>query len=285
MDSDSSEEQNEEIIKKVIKLKYDITYDAFREVTFCEHRTEKPCPEKPLKRTLFLSRVPPWANESGLQRIFACNGTVQKVFLSKKASSGVTDEESRDYSGIDRFLWPTKDTSGFKFAYIVYEKPSSVTKALHTMDLSQPYILSDEGNPIVTGIKKWKREYNQSIIPKSEFDNLKTSIEDFVRATDTKRQETKDKAEEEAEPDDDGWVTVSKKSRKKSTLGAGKSEKVRARMKAREAKRKKNKELRNFYKFQAKETKLVKLQELRDKFEADKEKQKKLIAERKFRPT
>ena len=151
MDSDSSEEQNEEIIKKVIKLKYDITYDAFREVTFCEHRTEKPCPEKPLKRTLFLSKVPPWANESGLQRIFACNGTVQKVFLSKKASSGVTDEESRDYSGIDRFLWPTKDTSGFKFAYIVYEKPSSVTKALHTMDLSQPYILSDEGNPIVTG--------------------------------------------------------------------------------------------------------------------------------------
>ena len=134
------------------------------------------------------------------------------------------------------------------------------------------------------GIKKWKREYNQSIIPESEFDNLKTSIEEFVHATDTKRQERDDKAEEEAEPNDDGWVTVSKKSRKKSTLGAGKSEKVRARMQARAAKRQKNKELRNFYKHASKENKLVKLQELRDKFEADKEKQKKLIADRKFRP-
>ena len=55
-------------------------------------------------------------------------------------------------------------------------------------------------------------------------------------------------------------------------------------MKARAAKKQKNKELRNFYKFQMKETKLKKLQELRDKFEADKEKQRKLIAERKFRP-
>merc|ERR1719219_2658903 len=180
-----------------------------------------------------------WANESGLQRIFACNGTVQKVFLSKKASSGLTDEVSRDYLGIDRFLWPTKDTSGFKFAYIVYEKPSSVTKALHTMDLSHPYILFDEENPIVTGVKKWKREYNKSVIPESEIEKLKTSIEEFVHETDTKREETKNKAEEEAEPDDDGWVTVSKKSRKKSTLGAGKSEKIKARMKARAAKKQK----------------------------------------------
>ena len=55
-------------------------------------------------------------------------------------------------------------------------------------------------------------------------------------------------------------------------------------MQARAAKRQKNKELRNFYKHASKENKLVKLQELRDKFEADKEKQKKLIADRKFRP-
>ena len=150
MDSDTSEDQNE-ITKKIIKLKYDLTYDAYREVLFCEHKTEKPCPEKPLKRTLFLSKVPPWANECGLKRVFACNGSVQKVFLSKKASSGLTDEDSRDYSGVDRFLWPAKDTSGFKFAYVVYEKPSSVTKALHTMDLSRPYILSDDENPTLTG--------------------------------------------------------------------------------------------------------------------------------------
>ena len=137
---------------------------------------------------------------------------------------------------------------------------------------------------IILGVRKWKREYNDNIIPESEIANLKSSIEAFVKATDSKRDDIKNKAEEEAEPDDDGWVTVSKKSKKKSTLGAGKSEKIKARMKARAAKKQKNKELRNFYKFQMKETKLKKLQELRDKFEADKEKQKKLISERKFRP-
>lgn len=135
------------------------------------------------------------------------------------------------------------------------------------------------------GIRKWKRQYNDNLIADSEIEALKKSIEEFVQATDNKREEAKLKAEEEAEPDDDGWVTISKKSRKKSTLGAGKSDKVKARLKAREAKKKKNRELRSFYKFQLKETKLKRLQELRDKFEADKEKQKKLISERKFRPS
>ena len=114
---------------------------------------------------------------------------------------------------------------------------------------------------------------------------MKKSIEVFVRETDEKREEAKNKAEEDAEADNQGWVTVSSKSRKKSTLGAGKSEKVKARMKARDAKRRKNRELRNFYKFQIKDTKLKKLQDLRDRFEADQEKQKKLISERKFKPS
>ena len=69
-----------------------------------------------------------------------------------------------------------------------------------------------------------------------------------------------------------------------STLGAGRSEKVKARLKAREAKKRKNRELRNFYKFQLKETKLKKLSDLREKFEADKDRQRKMIADRKFKP-
>ena len=80
-------------------------------------------------------------------------------------------------------------------------------------------------------------------------------------------------------------MTISRKSKKKSTLGAGRSEKVKARLKAREAKKKKNRELRNFYKFQLKETKLKKLSDLREKFEADKERQRKMIADRKFKPS
>ena len=102
---------------------------------------------------------------------------------------------------------------------------------------------------------------------------------------DEKREDVKSKAEEEAEPDDEGWVTISRNSKKKSTIGAGRSEKVKARLKAREAKKRKNRELRNFYKFQLKETKLKKLSDLREKFEVDKERQRKMIADRKFRPS
>ena len=111
------------------------------------------------------------------------------------------------------------------------------------------------------------------------------AIEEFVQEVDERREEAKNKAEEEAEPDDDGWVTISRKSKKKSTLGAGRSEKVKARLKAREAKKRKNRELRSFYKFQLKETKLKKLSDLREKFEADKERQRKMIADRKFKPS
>ena len=138
---------------------------------------------------------------------------------------------------------------------------------------------------VFTGVRKWKRAHNNAIIPDSDIDDLKTSIEEFVREVDEKREEAKNKAEEEAEPDDDGWVTISRKSKKKSTLGAGRSEKVKARLKAREAKKRKNRELRNFYKFQLKETKLKKLSDLREKFEADKERQRKMIADRKFKPS
>ena len=61
--------------------------------------------------------------------------------------------------------------------------------------------------------------HNNGIIPDEDLETLKKSIEDFVHEMDEKREETKSKAEEEAEPDDDGWVTISRKSKKKSTLG------------------------------------------------------------------
>merc|ERR1712001_171026 len=187
--------------------------------------------------------------------------------------------------GVNRYLFPKKISMGFQFGYIVFEKPSAMNKALKEMDLSQPYIISTEEKPVVTGIRKWKRMHNNGIIPDEDLETLKKSIEDFVHEMDGKREETKSKAEEEAEPDDDGWVTISRKSKKKSTLGAGRSEKVKARLKAREAKKRKNRELRNFYKFQLKETKLKKLSDLREKFEVDKERQRKMIADRKFRPS
>ena len=149
MDSDSSDEI--EVPKKVLKLKFNKAYDSIREVVFCEHKTTNPCPEKPLGRTLFLTKIPPWTTEDALIRIFETNGPITRVFLSKKSSSNLTEEEQRDYTGVNRFLFPPKHSPGFKFGYVVFDKPSSMRKAVNEMDLNHPYIVSTEEKPIQSG--------------------------------------------------------------------------------------------------------------------------------------
>ncbi len=279
-------EDEVEVVKRTLKVKFDITHETVREVLFCEHRTATPSPEKPLMRTLFLSKVPTWATEDSLARIFSCNGPVQKVYLSVNASPGVDPLDDERADELKRYLHTVRHEAGFKYGYVVFEKPLSMKKAINEMDLSHPFILSTTENPIVTGLKKWKREFKSRILPDSKVDDLKAEIDTYIKNMDEKADEVKRKAEEEAEPDDDGWVTISRKSKKKSTIGAGRSEKVRARMKAREAKKKRNLELRKFYKFQLKETKLKKLDELRERFQAHRKVQEKTMpSDRKFKPS
>lgn len=154
MESDSSEDHVKEIPKKILKLKFNVACSTVREVLFCEHKTDNPCPEKPLKRTLFLSKIPPWVTKPALERIFsAANGPISKIFLSNQASSNVTESE-QDLDGVARYMFPRKTLFGFQYGYIVFEKPSSMRKALDVMDLNHPYIISTEENTIHTGKKK-----------------------------------------------------------------------------------------------------------------------------------
>ena len=153
MESDSSEDHVKEIPKKILKLKFNVACSTVREVLFCEHKTDNPCPEKPLKRTLFLSKIPPWVTKPALERIFsAANGPISKIFLSNQASSNVTESE-QDLDGVARYMFPRKSLFGFQYGYIVFEKPSSMRKALDVMDLNHPYIISTEENTIHTGKK------------------------------------------------------------------------------------------------------------------------------------
>ena len=153
MESDSSEDHVKEIPKKILKLKFNVACSTVREVLFCEHKTDNPCPEKPLKRTLFLSKIPPWVTKPALERIFStANGPISKIFLSNQASSNVTESE-QDLDGVARYMFPRKSLFGFQYGYIVFEKPSSMRKALDVMDLNHPYIISTEENTIHTGKK------------------------------------------------------------------------------------------------------------------------------------
>ena len=89
-------------------------------------------------------------------------------------------------------------------------------------------------------------------------------------------------AEDEAEPDEDGWVTISRHTSKKPV--GGRSEKAQARLKAIAEKKRKRKELDNFYKFQMRDAKLKRIEDLKTKFETDKQKQIKMKQDRKFKP-
>ena len=87
--------------------------------------------------------------------------------------------------------------------------------------------------------------------------------------------------------DDDGWITVSRHTSKKTKPLGNLSAKGQAKIKAKDTKRRHRKELVNFYKFQTREKKLDRLKELKDKFEADKIKRTKMKQDRqdrKFRP-
>jgi ribosomal RNA-processing protein 7 len=116
------------------------------------------------------------------------------------------------------------------------------------MDLTRPRVLSTSEAPIVTGVLKWKREYNDSILHDADVDALKDEMKLFTEDFDRAKEAVVEKAEEEAEPDEDGWVTVSRHTSKKPV--GGRSEKAQARMKLAAEKKRKRKELDNFYKFQ-----------------------------------
>ena len=90
----------------------------------------------------------------------------------------------------------------------------------------------------------------------------------------------KRKADEEAEADDEGWVTVSRHASNIRKPVGNITAKGQAKVKAREVKRRKKMELMNFYKFQMKDEKLDRIKDLKEKFEADKEKQLKMQQDR-----
>ncbi len=257
---------------RVLRLKFDPTYSAAHHVLFKPHRVRDPCPEKPNLRTLLLSNVPPWATRDAIKSVFSPNGAVDHVFFQKTATSGPPPDQDGDQARVG---------SGFKYAYVVFERPSSVKKAMTKMDLKEPRFVSSEKRRVELGLEKWRKEYNSSLSLDTE--ELEKGVEEGVRQYDLRKEEEKRKAEEMVEDDaEDGWTTVTRHTSKKP-VGGG-SAKAQAKVKAREAKKRKRKELENFYRAQMKEKKVKRMTELREKFEKDKQRQLQMKADRKFRP-
>jgi ribosomal RNA-processing protein 7 len=266
---------------RVIPVKFAEASVSAHQIFFKPHRvaSEHMLDEsKPVGRTLFASNVPAWASPDSIKRVFQANGAVESVILQKAATSGPPPAQTD--SGLNRNVPDTRVGFGFKYAYIVFERPSSVHKTMEKMDVSFARVLSTKEHPIETGVNKWRQEYNNSICPNMA--DLMDEIETSVTLLDRRKEEEVKRAEAQNQPDDDGWVTVSRHTSKKPV---GKLEgKAQAKVKAREARKRKRRELENFYKHQLKESKLRKLDELKQKFESDKKKQLQMKQDRKFKP-
>ncbi|XP_062577426.1 ribosomal RNA-processing protein 7 homolog A-like [Saccostrea cucullata] len=227
---------------------------------------------RPKDRTLFVVNVPPYCTQVSIQKVFSAFGEVIKVYMYDKPHS---EDKQRNQS---KYFPDIPQVKGFKVAYIVFKKPSSVQKVR-----SHPYdrilTLSDEEVPILTGIKEWQKEYRDNECNTQE---LQSEIDSYMEAYDEEQEREKRLAlEQEGVPDDEGWVKVTRHGKNK---GAPRTETMEKKVTAKDKRRQTEKELKNFYAFQMRESKRDSIAELRKKFEEDKQRISLMKASRKFRP-
>ncbi|KAI4887116.1 hypothetical protein NFI96_018938 [Prochilodus magdalenae] len=230
---------------------------------------------RPKDRTLFVLNIPPYCTPSVVKELFSQFGIVQSVELSEKPGSA----EAENITLSKYFQHAQKQC--FKVGYIVFKNASSVAAAkAHPPDC--PLILSTKEKPIQTGLQKWIREYSQSFV-KPEV--LQEAVDEFMNQYDKRKEEELERLKQEAEQqqeDEEGWVKVKKGS--KGVKARPHSEAANAKALQKEDKKKKRKELLNFYTWQRRDTHREHIAQLRKKFEEDKQRIALLRTQRKFRP-
>ncbi|KAL6255128.1 hypothetical protein P5V15_013458 [Pogonomyrmex californicus] len=238
---------------KTLWIRFDADSSDKHQLFFKEHSVRNQEPEYPKNQTLFVLNVPPYATVDCLKHEFAklC-GSVRSVTFS--------------------------NAKGFKNAYIVFKKESSLDKA---MELSKDCVitLNNNENVCCTGLEKWCKEYNDALCDEQL---LKKEIEEYVASYD---KQVKDRIAQEkaAKEDDEGWVTVTS-GKKRGQFAPSRKESTIGKVQQKEEQRKKKKQLLNFYTFQIRETKKQNLAELRKKFELDKKRLQELKQKRTFKP-
>ncbi|XP_029996345.1 ribosomal RNA-processing protein 7 homolog A [Sphaeramia orbicularis] len=260
----------------VLSLQFSASSAAQHKLYVKEHkvRAEKSS-HRPLDRTLFVLNVPPYCAEHVVKRLFSQFGDVQSV-------------ELRDHPGSSKHLGPKlsrffrpADKQGFKVGYIVFESPSSIAAA-KSHPLSEPLVVSTEEHPVTTGVQKWIQQYTDSFV---QPDHLQKIVDTFMEVHDKRKEEEAERQKREAElqqEDEEGWVKVTRGN--KGTKARPHSEAANQKTLQKELRKKKRKELMNFYTWQHRNTQKEHIAELRKKFEEDKQRIALLRAQRKFRP-
>ncbi|KAJ8377363.1 hypothetical protein AAFF_G00260920 [Aldrovandia affinis] len=217
---------------------------------------------RPVDRTLFAINIPPYCSEQVVRELFSQFGEIQSVELREKP--GATEPTE---SKLSKYFTATQK-EGFKVAYIVFKNSSGVTAAkCHPSDT--PLVVSTEQRPVRTGLQKWVHEYSHSVI---QPDKLQAAVDSFMREYDKKKEESeqqKKEAEEQQEEEGEGWVKVTRGAR--GSKARPHTEAANQKALQRESRKKKRKELMNFYTWQHRNTQREHIAELRRKFEEDKQ--------------
>lgn len=228
-----------------------------------------------MDRTLFVLNIPPYCSEGVVKELFSQFGSVESVDLRDHPGSS---QESGPR--LSRFFKPAQK-QGFKVGYIVFQNSSSIAAAKsHSHDV--PLVVCTEQHPVKTGLQKWTQQYSDSFIHP---DKLQELVDSFMEGYDKRKEEEADRLKKEAEQqqeDEEGWVKVTRGP--KGAKARPHSEAANKRTLQKEMRKKKRKELMNFYTWQHRNTQKEHIAELRKKFEEDKQRIALLRAQRKFRP-
>ncbi|XP_071983241.1 ribosomal RNA-processing protein 7 homolog A [Engystomops pustulosus] len=222
---------------------------------------------RPRNRTLFVINIPGYITEDALSEAFSSYGSVESVEILDKPGCRVGKPAKRSTH------FNQKMSKGFKVAYIVFKKEFGIEK------FSSALVISKEDNFIKAGIEKWISDYEASFIDVAA---LQAEIDKYMDKYDGKEKKKEVKAKEkEGVPDKEGWITVTRKGRRPGTV---RTEAMNSRLVEKERKKRAQKELINFYTWQQRTKTKEHLDELRKKFEEDKQKIALMRAQRKFRP-
>ncbi|KAM8724374.1 ribosomal RNA-processing protein 7 homolog A [Acanthopagrus schlegelii] len=260
----------------VLSLQFGSDSVAQHQLYVKEHkvRAEKSS-RRPLDRTLFVLNIPPYCPEGVVKELFSQFGSVQSVEL--RDHPGSFQESGPKLS---RFFKPAAK-QGFKVGYIVFHNSSTI-KAAKSHPHDVPLVVSTEQRPVRTGVQKWIQAYTESFI---QPDKLQQMVDSFMENYDKRKEEEAERQKKEAEQqqeDEEGWVKVTRGP--KGTKARPHSEAANKKALQKEIRKKKRKELLNFYTWQHRNTQKEHIAELRKKFEEDKQRIALLRAQRKFKP-
>lgn len=262
----------------VIQVKVAETSRVVRHLYVKEHNVTDTHSCKPNGRTLLVLNVPPYVTEEGVKQVFSDCGTIPRIILQEKPTSGPSPNSSATPESL---FTPLIRPLGYQVAYVIFKDKSSVSRAT-SMPYSCQRLLSSDKCRLVSGLEKWRQEYVSSLPPPA--DKLKAEIEQYMSEYDRKVEEEKEAAKKlEGVPDEEGWIKVTRLS-KNTAAATSRPQSNDKCTKRKLKKRNREKELLHFYKFQVRESKKEQVMKLRQKFEEDKQQIARMKAARKFRP-